>query len=72
MDPVDLTSFEREFDQEIAKDDDGAARRRLAAGRSIHVVREDTPPGHVVRVHPDGREELVRVDPEAMAARLGR
>ena len=72
MDRVDLSAFEREFEEEIAKDDDSAARAMHAAGRPIHISREDTPPGHVVRIHPDGREELIRVDREALAAKLGR
>lgn len=72
MDRVDLSAFEREFEEEIAKDDDSAARKRFAAGKPIHIARDDTPPDHVIRVHPDGREELVRVDLDAMATLLGR
>lgn len=72
MDRVDLSAFEREFEEEIAKDDDSAAREIWAAGDPIHISREDTPPGHVVRIHPDGREELVRVDFDELAAVLGR
>ena len=37
-------------------------QRELGKGRVIHVRLADTPPGHVVRKHPDGRTELVRVD----------
>jgi hypothetical protein len=72
MDRIDISAFEAEFEREIAKDDDSAAAAMLAAGRPIHIARDDTPAGHVVRVFPDGREELVKVDREALAAKLGR
>lgn len=72
MEHIDLNSFEREFEEEIAKDDDSAAREIWATGDPIHVSREDTPPGHVVRIHPGGREELARVDFDELAAVLGR
>lgn len=72
MDRIDISAFEAEFDSEIAKDDDSAAREILASGQPIHISREDTPEGYVVRVHPDGREELVQVDLEALSKLLGR
>jgi hypothetical protein len=72
MDRFDADAFDAEFEREIAKDDDSAARAIHAAGRPIHITRVDTPPGHVVRIYPGGREELIRVDREALAAKLGR
>jgi len=69
---VDIDAFEAEFEREIAKDDDSAAREILASGRAIHIARDDTPAGHVIRVYPDGREELVAVDRERLANKLGR
>ena len=72
MDRIDITAFESEFEHEIAKDDDCAATRMLAAGLPIHIAREDTPPGYVVRINPDGREELVVVDRKRLADKLGR
>ena len=72
MDGYDPEAFDVEFEREIAEDDDSAAREIWASGEPIHIARDDTPPGHVIRVHPDGREELVRVDLEALAAVLGR
>ena len=64
-------TFEQEFDRLIREDDDSAAREILASGMPISIARGDTPPGHVVRVYPDGREELVAVDREAAARILG-
>lgn len=49
----------RDFEAGALADDDSAARALLAAGRPIHIVRENTPDGYVIRKHPDGREELV-------------
>jgi len=72
MDKIDISAFEAEFDSEITKDDDSAARNILASGQAIHIAREDTPEGYVVRIHPDGREELVQVDLEALSKLLGR
>ncbi|MGH8845950.1 MAG: hypothetical protein ACREXQ_01705 [Polaromonas sp.] len=39
------------------------ARRHLAAGRAIY-VSDPNWPGRAVRVHPDGRRELMRLDLE--------
>lgn len=72
MERVDISAFEAEFEREIVKDDDSAAAEMLATGRPIHIARDDTPAGHVIRVFPDGREELIKVDREALAAKLGR
>lgn len=61
-----------DFERLAIGDDDSAATAMLASGMPIHIARNDTPPGYVVRIHPDGLEELVRVDREAAAAILGR
>ena len=63
--------LEADFDRMAFEDDDTAAREILASGTPIHIARDDTPPVHVIRVYPDGREELVRVDREAAAKILG-
>lgn len=64
-------SLEREFERLTRDDDDSAAREIWAAGMTVPIVRDDTPVGHVIHIHPDGREELVRVDREAAAKILG-
>jgi hypothetical protein len=71
MERMDIDAFEAEFEREIMQDDDSAASQMLAAGRPIHVAREDTPPGYVIRIYPDGREELVAVDRERLATKFG-
>lgn len=60
--PTGDVEFEESFLHNIQEDDGSAARDMLQAGRPIHIRRANTPPGHVTRVHPDGQEELVRVD----------
>lgn len=72
LDHLDDGGLAAEFDRTAAEDDGGAAAGMLARGRPIHIARDDTPSGHVIRVHPDGGEELVRVDWEAAARVLGR
>lgn len=61
----------RDFDRAAAIDDDTAARDILASGMPIDIARDDTPDGHVIRVYPDGREELVKFDWAAAAKLLG-
>lgn len=60
--PTGEADFERSFLRNIHEADGSAARGMLQAGRPVHIRRTDTPPGHVIRIHPDGREELVLVD----------
>lgn len=60
--PTGEADFERSFLRNIHKADGSAARSMLQAGRPVHIRRSDTPPGHVIRIHPGGREELVLVD----------
>lgn len=57
-----LEAMEAEFDRDIRRDDDTAARDRLARGLWITYCEDDTPPGHVVREYPDCRRELRRVE----------
>lgn len=59
---VSAEQFEADFDRSVRHDDDTASQALLAAGRPIHFRKPDTPPSHVVRKHPDGREELVHID----------
>jgi hypothetical protein len=68
MGRLDLEEFERE----ISLDDDSAAAEILAQGRPIHIWREGTPAGYVIRICPDGREELTLVDDAKLAETLGR
>lgn len=62
--------FATEFEREIAKEDDSASRALLAAGRPIHIRRANTPAGHVIRKHPNGQEELLRIDLQEARSRL--
>lgn len=50
------------FETGLAHDDGEAARSHLLAGRPVHYVEETTPDGHVIREHPNGRHELLRID----------
>ena len=68
----DREDLDAEFERLAFEDDDTAAREILASGHPICIARDDTPAGHVIRVYPDGREELFRVDREAAARILGR
>ncbi len=83
--PVDLQSrdavefegsssetFAEEFDRLIREDDGSAADEILASGQPISIARDDTPQGYVVRLYPDGREELMKVDWDELALTLGR
>jgi len=72
MDHLDPGSLEADFERMVMEDDDSASQAMLAAGLPIHIANDDTPAGHVVRVHPDGRKELIRFDWEAAARVLGR
>ena len=50
------------FDAGLEHDRGDAAQALLEAGRPIHYVEKTTPDGHVVREHPNGSRELLRVD----------
>ncbi|MBX9815414.1 MAG: hypothetical protein K2X76_11995 [Sphingomonas sp.] len=69
---MDRTLNDELWDEEIGEPDDRAARMLHAAGKPIHITRETTPDGHVIRIYPDGREELIRVDLDEAARILGR
>ena len=61
--PCGGDEIEESLDRLMFEEDDGAAAKAiLAAGRPIHIRRDDTPPGWVIRKFPDGREELVFID----------
>ncbi len=66
------SDFEESFLRNIRKADGSAAKGMLHAGRPVHIRRTDTPPGHVIRIHPDGREELVLVDADYAKRHLSR
>jgi hypothetical protein len=66
---TDIEQFAADFDRAICQEDGSAAKAMLAAGRPVHILRDDTPPEHVLRVYPDGREELVHVDISCFARR---
>lgn len=72
LDSTRALSFEQEFERDITMDDDTASSAILASGLPIHIARDDTPAGHVIRIYPDGREELMRVDLDEAARILGR
>ncbi len=55
-----LAAFEAEFIAGLESEDDFAARDVLAAGRPIYYVDSETPPGLLIKEHPDGRRQLVR------------
>ena len=57
-DPV--AEFEAEFIAGLESGDDFAARELLAAGWPVYYAEDDTPPGLVIKRHPDGRRQLVR------------
>ena len=71
QDLADPEPLEVEFERLAFIEDDSAANETLASGRPISIAYPDTPAGYVVEVHPDGREELVRVDREEAARILG-
>ena len=62
VDGVASETFEQELDRLIREDDGSAADEILASGQPIYISHDDTPADHVIRVHPNGREELIAVD----------
>ncbi|EKZ97874.1 hypothetical protein D769_18044 [Cupriavidus sp. HMR-1] len=49
------------FEDMIANDDGSEASRHLREGRAIY-ISDRRYPGRAVRVHPNGRRELMRLD----------
>ncbi len=60
------------FDRQSNKVDAFAATITLAAGAPVHVARGDTPVGCVIRILPNGSEEMIHVDLDAAARLLGK
>ncbi|MGA5726646.1 hypothetical protein ACPCHQ_22180 [Ralstonia thomasii] len=56
--PAEQARFFTVFESQIARDDGAVAKSHLTAGRPVH-VSDPRYPGKVVRVHPDGRRELM-------------
>lgn len=52
------------LEDEDFEDDGAEAKRHLAAGRAIYYTEPNTPKGLVVRERPDGRKDLIQVDPD--------
>ncbi|WP_026438584.1 hypothetical protein [Acidocella facilis] len=46
----------------VQHDDGAAAKEHLQAGFPIYYAKDDTPPGLLIKEHPNGRRELVRFD----------
>ena len=59
--------FGAQLERALKQPSDEAARAMLGRGRVITYRERDTPPGHVVREHPDGRKETIRIDLPASA-----
>lgn len=55
-------SLDEEFIRRAKKPSKAAAMAMLARGHSIAYLERDTPAGHVIRRHPDGRIELVKIN----------
>lgn len=61
--PIDADDELAKLIEDAARNDDGAAARdHLAAGHPIYYCEADTPAGLVVKKHPNGQRELVRLD----------
>lgn len=59
--------FGQEIEMALKAPNDEAASAMLARGRTVTYRERDTPPGHVIREHPDGSREIVRIDLAAEA-----
>jgi hypothetical protein len=54
--------FWNELERDLARDDDSAAGEHLRAGNPVYVQAPQAWAGDVMRLHPDGRREIVRLD----------
>jgi hypothetical protein len=55
-------ALNEEFARRARATSNEAALETLSRGYPITYREKDTPPGHVIRKHPDGRTELVKVE----------
>jgi len=65
-------ALDEEFKRRARKPSGAAAFAMLARGHAVTYRERDTPAGYVLRRHPDGRIETVKVDlgtPETSATR---
>jgi len=60
--PLKAQSLDEKFKRRSRRPCRNAADGRLSRGLSVSYREPDTPAGHVLRRHPDGRTETVRVD----------
>jgi len=51
-----------DLERDLARDDDSAAREHLLACNPVYVGAPQAWPGCVMRLHPDGRREIVQLD----------
>lgn len=54
--------LEKMFEEKAKHPSGLSAKRDLSLGHWISYREKDTPPGHVLRKHPGGRIELIKVD----------
>ena len=64
-------ALDQRFKQRAHNPNGDAALARLAQGNPVTYRERSTPAGHVLRKHPDGRIELVRVDLDAVGTGVG-
>ena len=55
-------ALDENFKRRAKKTSGDAARTMLARGRAVSYREKDTPAGYVIRKHPDGRIETVKID----------
>ncbi len=60
--PSTPQALDEDFKRRARRTSGDAANGLLARGRSVSYREKDTPAGHVIRRHPDGRIETVRID----------
>lgn len=60
--PSSPQALDEEFKRRARRASGEAAEGLLARGRTVSYRAMDTPAGHVIQRHPDGRLETVRID----------